>query len=59
MKTYIFADYTAQMNFFEIQAHDSSEAIRLLVEKHGKQPYRISNIIGSDGSNTLAAVLES
>jgi hypothetical protein len=33
------------MNHFEIRASNPSEAIRLLVAKHGAQPYRIVNIV--------------
>lgn len=45
MKIYIFADRTAKMNHFEIPATSPAEAIRLLVAKHGKQSYRIVNIV--------------
>lgn len=44
MKTYIFAARDAQMTHFEIVAGSPAEAIRLLVARHGKQPYRIVNI---------------
>ena len=46
MKTFIFADYTPAMTHYEIMAHSSAEAIRLLVERHGARAYRIVNIIG-------------
>lgn len=45
MKTYIFASRDAAMTHFEIAACSPSEAIRLLVAKHGLQPYRIVNVI--------------
>jgi hypothetical protein len=45
MKTFIFADRTPAMNHFEVVATTPAEAVRELVAKHGKQPYRIVNII--------------
>jgi hypothetical protein len=45
VKTFIFTDRTPAMNHFEIQAETPAEAIRRLVALHGKQPYRIVNII--------------
>lgn len=46
MKTYIFADRTSKMNHFSVRAATPAEAIRLLVERHGRQAYRIVNIVG-------------
>ncbi len=47
MKTYIFADFTPAMNHFEISAASPSEAVRLVVARHGLQRYRIVNVIES------------
>ena len=44
MKTYIFAAYDSAMTHFEIIASSPAEAIRLLVSRHGRQPYRIVNV---------------
>ena len=44
MKLFIFSDRTPAMNHFEILAPTPAEAIRLLVAKHGAQPYRIVNV---------------
>ena len=44
MKLYIFADYTPQMNHFEIAAESPLLAVRELVAKHGQQPYRLVNV---------------
>ena len=47
MKLFIFADRTHAMNHFEVQANSPADAIRLLVERHGQQPYRIVSIGGA------------
>ncbi len=49
MKTFIFAARDAAMTHFEIVAATAAEAIRELVKRHGGQPYRIVNIITTDG----------
>ncbi len=45
MKLFIFALRDAAMTHYEIKANSPSEAIRLLVAKHGLQAYRIVNVI--------------
>lgn len=44
MKLFVFADRLPTMGHYEIVAASPAEAIRLLVERHGQQPYRLVNI---------------
>lgn len=47
MKTFILAARTPEMPHYEVNAETPAEAIRQLVARHGRQSYRVVNVITS------------